>query len=478
MVVSLRKAQHDLSISQKKNRGLRNELKLWKGRTSEAEERLKEEKRNNQSNITQLGFKMLQFENELRREQREIEHKFIEKDQQIKILQDVISSFHSKMKTNSLCYNCFMTKHSSPDQSTSQDSYIAKFPLDMDFYDNKSTGHTGHESRNRNISLPLNMQSPHESPRANGEFCFHHMLSPVPEELENSFIEHARRENLQMTIEEEEEEDEEETDKEIEIENKNGKLEENIVKNPACSVELESKSSVESIQNLNLEEKGLNDVTQKQDQIISHVINNPNDIPIDEDENIESKDQYSKKITDDISGYLDSNDNVSFDIKLLLEELIRNVELIQSNVASNECMKDIKEETVGKENEQESIDKMALSPKSEALVAELKKAIVEASMEVEKATDNSVSESLGISNCSNQIQEGTSADSADTSLVGIEEIDFDLSSDCSLNNSNTEQAADTNPSQQAAQQTQMKDSSTNSQNCQDTLTDYDVIELD
>ncbi|XP_065068563.1 putative leucine-rich repeat-containing protein DDB_G0290503 isoform X2 [Rhopilema esculentum] len=430
LIVSLSKAQHDLSICQKKNRSLRNELKLWKGRASEAEESLKEEKRNNQSNITQLGFKMLQFENELRREQRDIEHKFIEKDQQIKILQDVISSLHSKMKTNSLCYNCFLTKHSSQDQSTSQDSYIAKFPLDMDFHDHKSTGHTGHESRNRNISLPLNIQSPHESPRANGEFCFHHMLSPVPEELENSFIEHARRENLQMTIEEEEEEDEEETDKEVKIEekNKSGKLEENIAKNPACSVELESKSSGESIQSLNLEEEGLNDVTRKQDQIMSHVINNPNDIPIDEDENIESNDQYTKKITDDVSGCLDSNDNVSFDIKLLLEELIRNVELIQSNVGSNEFMNDIKEETVGEENEQESIDKMALSPKSEALVAELKRAIVEASMEVEKATDNPVSDSLGISNCSSQAQEDRSADSADTSLVGIEEIDFELSS--------------------------------------------------
>eukprot|EP00794_Sanderia_malayensis_P016010 gene16010-17626_t len=165
-------------------------------------------KENHESAMESLGFKLLHFENELRKEEREIERHFLEKDQQIKKLENVIVALQTELKSNNICHTCFMKKHNAivgeHGSSTSQDNFIAKFPLELSYGEHRSPGH---DSRNLQMSLPLGNQN--DGTRgANPEFCLYHELSPVPEELEHSFVDHAMKMNkLQPMIMEEEDED-------------------------------------------------------------------------------------------------------------------------------------------------------------------------------------------------------------------------------------------------------------------------------
>lgn len=200
----LKMSKRELIVTQEKNFKLKSDVAVSKERASKAEETLKTEKKKYEAIITRLGFKMLHFENELRKEEREIEQRFLEKDQQIKMLREAIDSLQTQLKSNTLCQNCFMIKHNAMvgEHGLKPDNFTAKFPLDMDFEDLKT-----HEGRGRSLSLPLNLSSYQEQHKTSADFCYHHKLSPVAEELELGSLEHARRVNSAPIMEEEEEEE-------------------------------------------------------------------------------------------------------------------------------------------------------------------------------------------------------------------------------------------------------------------------------
>ena len=561
----LGKAQYELNIAQKKNRRMQSELKTWKDRAVQAENRLKQEKRDNEDNIMQLGFKMFQFENQLRKEQREIENKFIEKDSQIKILEDVISSLHSRIKKNSLCYNCFVVKHNAPDHNVGLESYSIKFPLDLDFTDHKTAGHNTHESKNRSISLPLNMQSPHESPKPNSEFCFHHMLSPVPEELENSFLEHAKRVNKEDAIEEEDEDEGErreegaeeaeevvlQTSKEAlrEEENDNqGNLNKETADLELQFGKIESNNHIDSINVGNdmpigrldgerdqseMEEKYDNCCPELGDNILTSPRNNLNEQreasgleeraldertnqnEVDRQDqilNTQSSETEEKKIIEEarLEDEKETDDtmfDLKADVNLMVLDLIHQVgqmvgqekdsirETVEITEAENtpEFYQKKSEDSVPEEE-----NRIPLSPKSEAIVAELKKAIFEASMELEKKGDlasdgaatgiegmdtlqlnNACSHNTEISESSCEVGHKTELleckedQDKNSSRINIDEIGLETVMDGPLPSMNEAIDKWNEPS---IENQRIEHSALDS--CPDTLTDYDVIELD
>lgn len=519
MIADLSKAQHEVSIAQKKNKRLQDELKSWKEKAVGLENNLKQEKRNNENNIMHLGFKMLQFESQLRKEQREIENRFIEKDNQIKLLEDVINALHTRIKKNSLCYNCFVTKHNAPEHSLNPDSYSIKFPLDMDFSDHKSTNHNSQESRSRNMSLPLNVQSPHESQKSINEFHFHHMLSPVPEELENSFLDHTRRVNKEETIEECDEEDEEAgemleeanidqgitnggNESEIQVtternqEQEKGDLISNYIKIPD---EEGKKIAYEGI-NQNL--CGLTEENEKEN---SNDVNNS-----DECENAGSfgvNDFGStQENLEESKVNVENEFEINSEINCLLVDLIHRVEQFMSHnqVISKESTNSDTAESedlikhpnqVPEILEKENIDRTPLSPKSEAVVAELQRAIFEASMELEKKNDlvkmGTSEEDVEVKtiepnvNDNAEIKESKNLDSINSIIecrensevsVNITDIDLELFDDGSVPKLEQE-LFNEGDKDQLSMNCKAKETAAEGSGS-DTLTDYDVIELD
>ena len=543
---NLSKAQHDLSIAQKKNKRVLGELRTWKEKALNLESNLKQEKRNNENNITQLGFKMLQFENQLRKEQREIESKFIEKDNQIKILEEVINSLHNRIKKNSLCYNCFVTKHNSPEHGVSPDSFSTKFPLDMDFPDHKPGSHNLHDSRNRNISLPLNMQSPHESPKTNNEFCFHHMLSPVPEELENSFLEHARRVNKEQTIEEEEEEDEEEDGEDKKEDRKQEHMIEYMEKNELTIMKEDNSDYVDDepvgsesdhkitvvdvnkVQNEAYDEKVI-DLEKKEESLITNVeAHDKTKREVDDTEILNSEDKKDPFLPSSVetgrnnecemvsSDTTEENCDIRLDLNSeiysVITDIVSRVEQFiehkqELNIESNNIMVKHSEnvsESGQQELDEEQISKTPLSPKSEAIVAELKKAIFDASVEYEKGSDNvietkeaDVDGKVETGTFENEVTNNDSADNfMDTediidpsepvgikggddnkSLVNINEIDLEVCDDVKAINVDKRITNNEDENEDLSEECKQNENSS-AENVVDSLTDYDVIELD
>ena len=536
MTACLKKQQGDVGFGQKKNHKLMGEVRKWKEKALKAEEKLRQEKRAHDGHITKLGFKMLQFENELRKEQREIEQRFLEKDQQIRVLEDVISSLHDKMKTNTLCYNCFMTKHntSHSELSPGPESFVAKFPLDLDFNDRKSPTHDG---KARSMSLPLNLHSAHESPKSSAEFCFHHMLSPVPEELENSFLENAKKVNHQSIIEEEDENSDQEVEgdnvedtfncgaaakneNEVPVfnlhedgllqeesyitdripsgetiieptsnENLSGGKEKCEPSIEQCTLDADASSKAdETLKKTVLEEcKPHEEMTSLGDGNIYTVANiQEQEIRPHESEN-SVRDDKSMCLEEDINEVqsktkvvsVGSDEIVCADVQLIIDEVVDNIigrnifresagtdssiEVDKNVIPALHCDANNVEITA-----EEDGNKKPLSPKSEMIVAELKKAIFEASLKVEEGVDENedVKESKidGEDETADTVckivdaetqqlddKEKVLLDSGEnTSAILIEDIDLNFSGD--------------------GQKLKGEDS--------DSLTDYDVIELD
>eukprot|EP00112_Aurelia_sp_Birch-Aquarium-sp1_P002603 Seg1289.13 transcript_id=Seg1289.13/GoldUCD/mRNA.D3Y31 product="hypothetical protein" protein_id=Seg1289.13/GoldUCD/D3Y31 len=532
--MTMKKPQGDVSFGQKKNHKLIGDVRKWKDRALKAEEKLKQEKRAHDGHITKLGFKMLQFENELRKEQREIEQRFLEKDQQIRILEDVIGSLHEKMKTNTLCYNCFMTKHNAThsELSPGPESFVAKFPLDLDFNDRKSPTHDG---KARSMSLPLNFHSAHESPKSSAEFCFHHLLSPVPEELENSFLEHAKKVNHQSIIEEEDENGDQESEGDREEgtincgpaatnENKvpvfNPRQDEILQKENANTdqISLAETNMGENLSECRDEESKSNnelcalvaDVSSKADETSEKTIldgiqpheelTNLDDKKIDtgarlqeqeigphESENSAQDESVSACLKEDTNevqsetrpATVGSDEIICANVQLIIDKVVDTV--IESNIfkentetdSSNEVDKEVTPAFSYDANnieitaEQENGNKKPLSPKSEMIVAELKKAIFEASLKVEDGADQNEGNNESnmdikdeTTNTGNETSDAETKPHDDkeqvldpgqnTNAILIEDIDLNFAVD--------------------GQKTKGEDS--------DSLTDYDVIELD
>ena len=536
MTACVKKPQGDVSFGQKKNHKLMGEVRKWKERALKAEEKLKQEKRAHDGHITKLGFKMLQFENELRKEQREIEQRFLEKDQQIRVLEDVISSLHDKMKTNTLCYNCFMTKHntSHSELSPGPESFVAKFPLDLDFNDRKSPTHDG---KARSMSLPLNLHSAHESPKSSAEFCFHHMLSPVPEELENSFLENAKKVNHQSIIEEEDENGDQEVEGDREGDAINcGSAAKNENEIPVFNLHevgiLQeehtitdriplSETNIEPTRNESLtggkekfepsiEQCTLDaDTSSKADETSQKAVSDECKLH----EEITSSDgkktdtgaslqeqeigphESENSVNDDKSMYFEGNVNevqsktkavsvksdeiVCADVQLIIEEVVDKI--IGNNIvresAETDSSNEVDMEVVpalrcDANNAEITVEvdgnKKPLSPKSEMIVAELKKAIFEASLKVEEGTDEN--EDIKESNIDGEDEiTDTVSKIADLEIKPLDDKDKDLLDSGENTSAILIEDIDLNFSGDG-QKTKGEDS--------DSLTDYDVIELD
>ena len=533
---SLEKVQHELRISQKVNRQISGELRMWKERAGKLEKNLKQEKRNNQKNITQLGFKMLQFENHLRKEQRDIESRFIEKDSQIKVLEDVISSLHSRIKKNSLCYNCFVVKHNSPERCPSPDSYATKFPLDMDFSDHKLPAHGAPDVRSRNMSLPLNMQGAVESPKTNSEFCFHHMLSPVPEELEISVLEHAKRINREPHTEEssildrmevegtENLEDKEELyDNVIEgqdgtgcimAQSENGNEDVPIRRDSTETVDIKGDNEGKvGASDLHLNEKSEFEVkeTIALDQIgeESRILPLSTD-KVEDEMCVEKQSEVQLAMVEEELGLNSEVHSVMNDIISRVESLLEHnhhmaMESITTANQNPESVPDSSVEASENLNKKEDA-RMPLSPKSEAIVAELKRAIFDASIELEKRHD--VANDSAAANLEQTAENvSTESEANDTEIKDIIDqnrqtvIDPDQSicnSNGSINREGDEKSKNTSelnldlhngvPMSEEGEIVNVENEemtpednrikSSVPENCVDTLTEYDVIELD
>ena len=551
LISNLSKVQHDLSIAQKMNKRVLGELRTWKEKALKLENSLKQEKRNNQKNITQLGFKMLQFENHLRKEQRDIESKFIDKDNQIKVLEDVINSLQSRIKKNSLCYNCFVVRHNSPERCASPDSYAAKFPLDMDFSDLKPGAHVAPDARNRSISLPLNMETPIESPKPNREICFHHMLSPVPEELEVSVLEHAKMINKESGIEEDatesdiiEEKDLKETIEhtEEEIEDKkelNGQVTESqdesrrnmmvisegekdepvitdyiavtgaIVENGASQSETDINENEERAFLSDTEPDGRSKIETSEPNVLDQgraddLALSLNTEKLESELNLENNLEVQQGIHEDGSSLSAEAHSVMNDIISRVEQFIEHkqnlcVENINTDVQDPEFVSESAMEASENMNKKEDGNKMPLSPKSEAIVAELKRAIFDASIELEKRNDaviqtasaniertvktdvceTKINDHQNMETVSNLGEVVCNTDSSESMQRDEKTSDIDLASVAGVNlelkdnGSVGKEDGDLDMTQERIR----KDNSV-SENCVDTLTEYDVIELD
>ena len=558
---ALSKAQHDLSIAQKVNKRVLGELKTWKERALKLESNLKQEKRNNQKNITQLGFKMLQFENHLRKEQRDIESKFIDKENQIKALEDVISSLHSRIKKSSLCYNCFVVKHNSPERCASPDSYATKFPLDMDFSDHKPGNHGVLDTRSRSISLPLNLQSPIESPKANSELCFHHMLSPVPEELEISISEHAKRSFREPGTEEcdtlEEEDELSESTKQTEetnedkfelngqiiksqegnsrnaiVERDGGSQETQLVTekykgDTILAFESEENDPAESKTILGDTEENMFDTDQNSaeksyaggNEIDVGDEKSTYDLVLPSNSKRIDREQYADKISDCQQTLYEDRHILNPEVHSVLSDIISRVEQLMEhrhNACADSMNANIKhrencpDDTSGgisqimSENTMQAADKegsnrMPLSPKSEAIVAELKRAIFDASIELEKrhevvgqaASSNldrtvvndvfksSTNDSQHTENIkedeSGTIEENENGNDVRSNDIIANEVMPELNGDLTITK---EDGILPGYSIENVEPELVKVDSSVSEQCVDTLTEYDVIELD
>lgn len=542
---NLDKVQHELNIAQKVNRQIFGELRMWKEKSVKLENSLKQEKRNNQKNISELGFKMLQFENHLRKEQRDIESKFIEKDSQIKVLEDVISSLHTRIKKNSLCYNCFVVKHNSPERCASPDSYATKFPLDMDFSDHKLPAHGAPDVRSRNMSLPLNMQSTLESPKANSEFCFHHMLSPVPEELEVSVLEHAKRISMEPHIEESSTLDGIEVEETETLEYKKDKEEqnENVIERQDGTGYMMAQSGSDTedvpirrdnteavyIEGDNEEKVGASDLDLngrsefevKETTVIDQSGEESRNLPLNsekvEDETcVEKQSEMQQTISEEEFGLNSEVHSVMNDIISRVESLLEHNHhmAMESISTANQNPKSVPDSTTEASDDLNKKEeaRMPLSPKSEAIVAELKRAIFDASLEHEKKNDvTSEADSSNLEKTAENISRESEANdnqnkdavdqnkqtvinpdqslcnssgsvnkegeeksnNVESMLAKSSELTLDLHNGLPLNEGNIVNVEDEEITPEVN-----RIKSSVPENCVDTLTEYDVIELD
>ena len=179
----LKVTRQDLLVTRKENKELRKEVNALKSKLLSSDKRLKKEREEYDTNLSSLGLKLLHFESQLSKEQQEIEQLLIEKDKQIKAQEDLIEALRRSLKDKPICNRCNHFNQSPLNEQLRPDLYKTGSSLQTspDEYVERL------ESKN-NLILPLDLSNNVSTPKSLRNMC-HHILSPVPEELECTWSE-------------------------------------------------------------------------------------------------------------------------------------------------------------------------------------------------------------------------------------------------------------------------------------------------